>query len=146
MTHSLTPNSQPSDADLVYELLKCSGRPVYYLNLIKEVLVQQGLPQDPRHISSILTQINLDTRFAFVGNGEWGLKVWVPTRGARRLPTITLMNKSLAYDDEDNDGSKEPFAGDELDDLEENEEDQFTPEEDFQDEPEEKIIRQDRWS
>lgn len=103
MTHSLTPKFKPSDADIAYEILATQGRPMYYYDLIREVLSRQELPQDPAHISGVLTQINLDTRFSYLGKGEWGLKVWVPTRGAKKLPTITLMNKELAYDDESQD-------------------------------------------
>jgi len=74
---------------------------MHYQDLIREVLQRQGQPQDPAAISSVLTQINLDARFAYLGNGEWGLKAWVPNKNTRRIPTITLLNKGIAYDDED---------------------------------------------
>lgn len=102
--------------EMAFELLKAHGRPMHYYELIQEILGRKGLPNDPAQISSVLTQINLDTRFAYVGKGEWGLKVWVPTRGSKRLPTITLMNKALAYDDED-DEEKEVISPDDLDEL-----------------------------
>lgn len=111
MTHSLSRKSRPTEADLAFEILQSQGKPMYYHHLIVEVLRRLDLPQDAHRISMVLTQINLDTRFAFVGQGEWGLKVWVPTKGSRRLPTITLMNKALAYDDEDK------VDGDDLEDL-----------------------------
>lgn len=89
-----------SDTDIAYELLQSNGRPMHYRELIEEVLHRIESPVEPGLISSVLTQINLDTRFAYAGQGEWGLKVWVPARGSKRMPSITLMNKSVAYDDE----------------------------------------------
>jgi len=72
---------------------------MYYYDLISEVLNSQERPLDPTYISGVLTQINLDTRFSYLGNGEWGLRVWVPTKGSKKLPIITLMNKELADDE-----------------------------------------------
>ncbi|MHB1653195.1 MAG: DNA-directed RNA polymerase subunit delta [Desulfitobacteriaceae bacterium] len=89
-----------SGTDSAFELLQTSGHPMHYRELIEAVLHRLELTPDPEQISAVLTQINLDTRFAYSGQGEWGLKVWVPSRGTKRLPTITLMNKSVAYDDE----------------------------------------------
>lgn len=102
MTHLLNSRSKPTEADIALELLQAHGRPMHYQDLIGAVLGRLERVIDARQISSVLTQINLDTRFAYIGQGEWGLKAWVPARGARRLPTITLMNKTVAYDD-DND-------------------------------------------
>jgi DNA-directed RNA polymerase subunit delta len=124
LTHSLTPKFKPSDVDIAYEILAAQGRPMYYYDLIREVLSRQELPLDPTHISSVLTQINLDTRFSYLSKGEWGLKVWVPTKGARKLPNISLMNKALAYDDETTDFEKDPL----LDDIEEEIDDEIDDE------------------
>jgi len=99
LTHSLTPKFKPSDEDIACEILAAQGRPMYYYDLISEVLNSQERPLDPTYISGVLTQINLDTRFSYLGNGEWGLRVWVPTKGSKKLPIITLMNKELADDE-----------------------------------------------
>lgn len=121
MTHPLTPKFKPSDEDIACEILAAQGRPMYYYDLIREVLSSQERPLDPTHISGVLTQINLDARFSYLGNGEWGLKVWVPTRGSRKLPTITLMNKELVYDVEGNDldSDKDSFFEDIDEELDE---------------------------
>lgn len=103
MTHSLTPKIKSSDEDMAYEILASQGRAMHYQDLIVEVLRRQERPQDAAAISGVLTQINLDARFTYVGNGEWGLKVWVPTKSSRKVPTITLLNKELAYDDDNQD-------------------------------------------
>ncbi len=106
MPQSFNPRPKQTEADIAYEMLQAQGRPVYYFTLIEDVLAKLKQASDPVRIAAVLTQINLDARFAYVGNGEWGLKAWVPTRNTRRLPTITLMNKSVSYDDE---SEREPF-------------------------------------
>jgi len=101
LTHSYSQKVKITAEDIAYEILSSRGRGMHYQDLIREVLQRQGQPQDPAAISSVLTQINLDARFAYLGNGEWGLKAWVPNKNTRRIPTITLLNKGIAYDDED---------------------------------------------
>lgn len=100
MTHSLNPMSKLSEVDVALDILLANEQPMYYKDLIEAVIQRLNLSQEVSRISAILTQINLDSRFAYIGQGEWGLKSWAPTRGTRRLPTITLMNKSVAYDDD----------------------------------------------
>lgn len=109
--------TQPSDrtkiseTDVALEILQANGRPMYYRDLVEGVLSRLEKTVDPKNMAAVLTQINMDTRFAFVGQGEWGLKAWVPTRGTRRMPAITLMNKSVAYDDEDKMDVEDEEAG-----------------------------------
>lgn len=142
MTHSLSPNSKLSETDLAFELLQVHGRPIHYCQLIEEVLSKLFVPIDARQVSAVLTQINLDTRFAYIGQGEWGLKVWVPSRGSRRLPTITLMNKSVAYDDE---VEKEPLEDtvEDLDGIHRDVDDEAVDQEEFDEEAEE--TDEDSW-
>ncbi|MGE4271791.1 MAG: DNA-directed RNA polymerase subunit delta [Desulfitobacterium sp.] len=99
MTHSLPQKLKPSDEDIAVKILAEQGRPMYYQDFIVEVLSQQERPQHPAAISRVLTQINLDARFTYVGNGEWGLKVWSPGKSSRKVPTITLLNKRTVEDD-----------------------------------------------
>lgn len=99
LTHSLTQKIRLSDGDMAYEILAANGGAMYYQDLILEVLRRQERPEVPVAIAGVLTQINLDARFTYVGNGEWGLKAWVPSKSSRKLPTITLLNKELADDD-----------------------------------------------
>lgn len=95
-------NAMPgaSETDIALKLLQANERPMHYKELVEQVLSCKGIPSDSVQIAAVLTQINLDSRFVYVGKGEWSLKAWVPARGSRRLPTITLMNKALAYDDD----------------------------------------------
>ncbi|KLU59189.1 DNA-directed RNA polymerase subunit delta [Peptococcaceae bacterium CEB3] len=140
MAQSFGQGRLSSSTDIAFELLKTHGRPMNYRDLIGLILQKKELPQSPEQVSAVLTQINLDTRFAYAGSGEWGLKVWLPTRTSKRMPSITLMNKSVAYDDEDTaktsppdgedpengehryEGQEDPGeAGDALDDEDEDE-------------------------
>jgi len=100
LTHSLSKKDRPTEADIAYEVLKAQGNPMHYYNLIEEVLRRLGISQEAIRIAAALTQINLDTRFTFLGRGEWGLKVWDSSKIPKRVPSITLMNKASTEDDD----------------------------------------------
>lgn len=100
VTHSLTRKDKPTEADIAYEVLKAHNNPMHYHNLIEEVLKRLGISQEAIRIAAALTQINLDTRFTFLGRGEWGLKVWETPKIPKRLTPISLRNKA-SFDEED---------------------------------------------
>ena len=114
MTHSLSKKAKPTEADIAYEILKAQGNPMYYHGLIEEVLRRLGIPQEAIRIAAALTQINLDTRFTFLGRGEWGLKVWDPMKVPRRSHSITLMTKASS-DEEDKSDTEELEGLDSID-------------------------------
>ncbi|HEY8911436.1 MAG TPA: DNA-directed RNA polymerase subunit delta [Desulfosporosinus sp.] len=134
LTHSLSSNkAKPTEADMAYEILKAQGNPMYYQGLIEEVLRRLGIPQEAIRIAAALTQINLDTRFSFLGRGEWGLKVWDPMKVPRRSQPVTLMTKSSSSDDKSD--------AEELDDLDSIDEDISDIDEDESDEG----LRREKW-
>ncbi|EGW38934.1 DNA-directed RNA polymerase subunit delta [Desulfosporosinus sp. OT] len=114
LTHSLSKKDKPTEADIAYEVLKAQGNPMHYHNLIEEVLRRLGISQEAIRIAAALTQINLDTRFTFLGRGEWGLKVWDSSKIPKRMTTISLMNKTSS--DEDDKSDLEDLDDDALDD------------------------------
>ncbi|MHB8073533.1 DNA-directed RNA polymerase subunit delta [Desulfosporosinus fructosivorans] len=121
MTHSLKGKDKPTEADIAYEVLKAHGNPMHYHNLIEEVLGRLGISQEAIRIAAALTQINLDTRFTFLGRGEWGLKVWDPSKTPRKLAPVSLMNKSSSEEDDkqdleelDEDADEDPLETDEV--------------------------------
>ena len=134
MTHSLSSKTKPTEADIAYEILKAQGNPMYYHGLIEEVLRRLGIPQEAIRIAAALTQINLDTRFSFLGRGEWGLKVWDPTKVPKRSPAVTLMTKASSDEDDKSDAE-------ELDDLDSIDEDGSELDEDEEDEG----VRVEKW-
>ncbi|KGK86639.1 DNA-directed RNA polymerase [Desulfosporosinus sp. HMP52] len=113
MTHSLSRKDKPTEADIAYEVLKTQGNPMHYQNLIEEVLQRLGISQEAIRVAAALTQINLDTRFTFLGKGEWGLKVWEPAKTSRRAPAVTLINKGSL--DEDDKSDSEDLEDESLD-------------------------------
>ena len=121
MTHSLSRKDKPTEADIAYEVLKAQGNPMHYQNLIEEVLRRLGISQEAIRIAAALTQINLDTRFTFLGRGEWGLKVWEPAKTSRRSPAVALINRaSLDEDDKlDIDESEEDSLDEDISETDE---------------------------
>lgn len=113
VTHSLTRKDKPTEADIAYEVLKAQGNPMHYHNLIEEVLRRLGISPEAIRIAAALTQINLDTRFSFLGRGEWGLKVWEPAKNPKRLAPISMINK--ASSDEEDKSDPEELDEDALD-------------------------------
>ena len=113
VTHSLTSKDKSTEADIAYEVLKAQGNPMHYHNLIEEVLQRLGISQEAIRIAAALTQINLDTRFSFLGRGEWGLKVWETAKAPKRLAPISLISKTSS--DEEDKSDPEELDEDALD-------------------------------
>lgn len=108
--------------DLAFNVLKAANVPFYYRDLMAEIAKVKGYSDEDvvRLIAQLYTEINVDGRFACVGNNLWGLKRWYP-----------VDNK-----DGEMSGVKRPrIINDEDDDLEEEEypeeEETFTADEDF---------------
>ncbi len=155
MSQSFSQKPKPSEVDIVFEILHTQGRPQHYYNLVEEVLSRMGLSQEPQRIAAVLTQINLDSRFVYVGQGEWGLKAWVPQRSSRRLPSLAVATKA---EDHHEDAGERPGldetgkeTSDELDDLELGLEDDEMLELDEDGELDEEVLedaeegREDKW-
>ncbi|HAA89183.1 MAG: DNA-directed RNA polymerase, delta subunit [Thermoanaerobacterales bacterium 50_218] len=86
--------------DFVYQLLKNNGHPLHYSVLMEEVWSRFPLPEGKDLVEAktmFYTWINLDSRFAYMGQGQWGLRTWTPQKGSRRVPLLTLMHKTLDY-------------------------------------------------
>ncbi|ABZ83508.1 DNA-directed RNA polymerase delta subunit, putative [Heliomicrobium modesticaldum Ice1] len=90
-----------SEMDVLFQLLKEKGENTHFRDLIVQALARIGYedPEDPKSIAAVYTQMNLDMRFVHIGNGFWGLRNWAPAKSARRIPTISLLNKTVEYED-----------------------------------------------
>ena len=66
--------------DLAYRILKERKTDVYFRDLLSEVLTAKMVPSYlmMQAMAELHTQINMDSRFAFKGQGKWGLTEWVP--------------------------------------------------------------------
>lgn len=134
--------------DLAFEVLKAANTPFYYRDLMQEIAKIKRLSENEamQVIAQLYTEINIDGRFACVGNNLWGLKRWYPVDksedavGGGKYPRI--------INDEDDDlDEEEDFDardGDEFDDyegaddadefIEEEEEEEDFPEDEFDEE------------
>ncbi|GAC41523.1 DNA-directed RNA polymerase subunit delta [Paenibacillus popilliae] len=108
--------------DIAFLVLKAANTPFYYRDLMNEVAKLRGLSEDQINdvIAQLYTEINIDGRFACVGNNLWGLKRWYP---------VDRSEESM--------GSKRPrIINDDDDDLEDDdmfveEDDSYNNDEDF---------------
>lgn len=104
MTHSNTPKAQGSEVDIAYQLLLDQGRSRNYYDLIQDVLKLKNLEMEPDRVSAVLTQINMDSRFTYLGKGEWGLRAWTPSRSPRKSSSsVNLLNKESVNEDDEAD-------------------------------------------
>jgi DNA-directed RNA polymerase subunit delta len=102
--------------DLAFIVLKAANTPFYYRDLMMEIAKIKGFSDDQvmQVIAQLYTEINVDGRFACVGNNLWGLKRWYP-----------IDNKS---DDAMGNAKRPRIINDDDDDMDE--EDIFPEEED----------------
>ncbi len=87
--------------EFVHQLLKDKGQPLHYTVLMDEVADKFFKDEEDliRAKARFYTWLNMDTRFSSMGQGYWGLRNWAPAKGARRLPLLSLMHKTVEYDD-----------------------------------------------
>lgn len=68
--------------EIAYQILFSSGKAIYFRDLISKILTTNGSQPVSRSqaITEIHTQINMDSRFIYYGQGMWGLAEWLPRR------------------------------------------------------------------
>src|SRR5690606_31914401 len=66
--------------DLAFLILKAANTPFYYRDLMNEIAKIKDISEEEvkEVIAQLYTEINIDGRFACVGNNLWGLKRWYP--------------------------------------------------------------------
>jgi DNA-directed RNA polymerase subunit delta len=86
-----------SEADIAYQILRKTGAPMHFRELIEQVLTEKGGPIYSRGyaMAEVHTQINIDSRFNHVGKGSWGLTEWVPQRGVAGRTADETTDKSF---------------------------------------------------
>lgn len=69
-----------SETDVAYDILSKKKEPVYYKELVEDIIDKKAKPVQSRSrsISEVYTLINMDSRFQHVGKGYWGLTEWNP--------------------------------------------------------------------
>lgn len=74
-----------SEVDVAYHILSEEGNTMYYKDLVLKVieLKQKPVQSLAAAISEIYTLINMDSRFHYEGEGQWGLTEWNPPETKR---------------------------------------------------------------
>ena len=95
--------------DLAFEILKAANTPFYYRDLMQEIAKIKGISDEEvmEVIAQLYTEINIDGRFACVGNNLWGLKRWYPIDKQDDLASGT--RPRIINDDDDEDIDDELF-------------------------------------
>ena len=77
--------AKSSETDVAYYILSKKGEPLYYKDLVTEVIKKKAKPvQSLSHaIAEVYTQINMDSRFHHLGKSMWGLTEWNPPETKR---------------------------------------------------------------
>ncbi len=70
-------------SDAAYEVLKRHGQPMDIQDLLDETLALLGHDREPRKVTQIYTEINMDPRFQHRDGTMWGLVDWQPRGGQR---------------------------------------------------------------
>lgn len=128
--------------DLAFEVLKAANTPFYYRDLMAEVAKIKGFTDEDimQVIAQLYTEINVDGRFACVGNNLWGLKRWYPVdnkegeMGTSKRPRI--------INDDDDDLDEEEYMEEEDDTFagEDDDFDSFDEDRELGEEEEEEIF------
>ncbi|HZG83308.1 DNA-directed RNA polymerase subunit delta [Paenibacillus sp.] len=91
--------------DVAFEILKAANTPFYYRDLMKEIAQVKGLTDEEAQdvIAQVYTEINIDGRFACVGQNLWGLKRWYPVEKGDEAVAGGAKRPRIINDDDDDD-------------------------------------------
>jgi len=66
--------------ELAYYVMKQAKETLHYQDLVQRVFKMKGLPEEQLLDFKVrlYTELNIDGRFAYLGQNEWGLKRWFP--------------------------------------------------------------------
>jgi len=105
--------------DLAFAVLKNVNNPMYYRDLMTEIAKIKVLSDDEvmQVIAQVYTEINIDGRFACVGNNLWGLKRWYPVEKAE--DALGNTRRPRIINDEDDDLDDDEIFGEEEVELDE---------------------------
>lgn len=110
-TLNITPEQAREMAmvDIAFLILKAANTSFYFRDLMDEVAKQKGIPADKIKdvIAQLYTEINIDGRFACIGNNTWGLKRWYPVDKMDNSIGTTERPRIINDDDEDDEDLEE---------------------------------------
>ncbi|MCR4440650.1 MAG: DNA-directed RNA polymerase subunit delta [Peptococcaceae bacterium] len=95
---SLNINPKLSEVDIAYQILKRSGSGKSFRELMQQVCAIKGItPDNPQLMAAFHTQINLDNRFTYQGQGNWGLKEWTQAKVVRRNISYAAAGRHVPF-------------------------------------------------
>jgi DNA-directed RNA polymerase subunit delta len=110
--------------DLAFNVLRAVNTPMYYRDLMQEIAKIKDISDEQvmQVIAQVYTEINIDGRFACVGNNLWGLKRWYPVERTEDAMGGNTKHPRI-INDEDDDIDDEALFADEAE--------EYTADEDF---------------
>lgn len=125
-THAIDPSL--SAAEIAFRILIKHGTPLEWSELLDAVTtIKKPDTEQTDGIklrAGMYTEINLDNRFNYVGDGLWGLRDWTPKgTGTRAVPLATSLRarREKTHHDEDviaaDSEDEEPARVDDIDQL-----------------------------
>lgn len=100
-----------SEIDIACQILRETGEGMYFKDLIAKVLdIRPKRAASLAHaMAEIHTQINMDSRFVYLGNGRWGLNQW-GSRVKKQNDSEELEDYDEEYDSESEEEDHEALA------------------------------------
>ena len=85
-----------SEVDVAYYILSQAGEKMYYKDLVLDVIEKTHKPVQSLSaaISEVYTLINMDSRFHYEGEGQWGLTEWNPPEVKRSMPAARRLARA----------------------------------------------------
>ena len=84
-----------SEVDVAYYILSQAGEKMYYKDLVLDV-IEKTHKSLSAAISEVYTLINMDSRFHYEGEGQWGLTEWNPPEVKRSHASRSTSGSSKA--------------------------------------------------
>ncbi len=96
-----------SEVDIAYYVLTEKAQTMYYKDLVLDVIEKKHKPVQSLSaaISEVYTLINMDSRFQYEGDGQWGLTEWNPPE-VKRHSSRSGAARSKAANKENNNRQK----------------------------------------
>lgn len=66
--------TRKNDAEVACEILREQNDPMYYKDLLTEILNRQGREVSEQNLSAVYTRLNMDHELICVGNGRWDVR------------------------------------------------------------------------
>lgn len=123
-------NPNLSEVEIAYKILKAKGETLNFRELMQIVFsIKNNSLDNPQLLAAVHTQLNLDNRFSFLGQGNWGLREWsqgkvvrrniYPSSAGRLVVRRRSLQVEIEYEDGEYNDYEKPVLDEDDDDWEE---------------------------